>query len=76
MKTKKGYENNLQATLFDRLLLEAIDEALSSLGKASRAQIYLYLKDNYNMPKKQIPTSPKDLQGALNKILGLRAKHL
>ncbi len=73
---REGYKSNLQVTLFNELLLEAIEEALSTLGEAPKAQIYLYLEHNFNMPKEQIPTRLEDLSSALDKMFGLGARYL
>jgi len=56
---------------FDKLLLEAIDEGLSSLGESSKQAIYSRLEQNFNIDKKEIPYRIKDFAGAIEKIFGL-----
>ena len=61
---------------FSELLLEAIDEALSSLGQSSKTAIYYQLETMFNIKKQDIPNRVDDFSKALEKISGLGATHL
>ena len=61
---------------FDQLLLEAIDEGLSSLGEAVKASIYIHLEGYFNIRKQEIPHKLSDFSNALERIFGLGARHL
>ena len=76
MKTKKGKKIKLPTTNFEELLLEAIDEALSSLGESSKTATYINLEKKFNIPKQTIPIQIEDFSGALNKLFGLGAKYI
>jgi hypothetical protein len=67
---------DLQKKTFNGLLLEAIDEALSSLGKTAAITIYFHLEKTFNIKKQEIPCRIKDFTCALEQIFGLGAKHL
>lgn len=56
---------------FDKLLLEAIDEGLSSLGESSKQAVYFHLERKFNIDKQEIPYRVKDFAGAIEKIFGL-----
>lgn len=58
---------------FDRLLLEAIDEGLSCLGKAGKTSFYINLEGLFNIRKSEIPRRVEDFSNALNRIFGLGA---
>ena len=40
---------------FNELLLESIDEALSSLGEKPKKATYIYLETKFNIKKQEIP---------------------
>jgi len=40
---------------FEKLLLEAIDDALSSLGETPKHAIYYHLEKSFNVKKQEIP---------------------
>ncbi|MCW4044438.1 MAG: hypothetical protein NWE94_02850 [Candidatus Bathyarchaeota archaeon] len=61
---------------FDQILLEAIDEALLSLGENVRASVYFYLLELFGLEKRGIPCRLGDFSSALEKIFGLGARHL
>lgn len=61
---------------FDRLLLESVDEALSSLGEASKEAIYFHLEKSFNIKKCEIPMRIEDFAHAMEKIFGLGASFL
>jgi hypothetical protein len=61
---------------FDTILVEAIDEAFSSLGEKAKSAVYSYLEKMFLIPKKDIPYRLEDFSDSLRKIFGLASKHL
>jgi ribosomal protein L23 len=62
-------------TDFNSLLLEAIDETLSSLGETPKKAIYCQLKTAFNIKTKEIQTR-LTISRALERLFGVGAKHL
>ena len=61
---------------FERVLGEAIDEALCSLGESVKTSIYFHLKAGFQLEKHEIPSRIEDFSAALNRIFGLGSQHL
>ncbi|MGB9756379.1 MAG: hypothetical protein ACPLVJ_01165 [Candidatus Bathyarchaeales archaeon] len=61
---------------FEIILLEAIDEALASLGESVRQAIYYHLEEKFEITKKEIPNRLKDFTDGLEKIFGLGARFI
>jgi len=61
---------------FNEYLLEAIDEALISLGEAVKNTVYIQLENSFNMPKKEIPMQIDEFTDIIHKIFGLGASRL
>ncbi len=61
---------------FEKLLLEAIDEGLGSLGDSSRQSIYFHLDKSFNIKKDQIPEKIHTFESAIESIFGLGANFL
>jgi len=61
---------------FEKLLLEAVDEGLSSLGETSKEAIYFHLKKSFNIKKKEIPYKIEAFAKGIEKIFGLGANFL
>jgi len=61
---------------FERLLLEAVDEGLSSLGEPSKQAIYFHLKKSFNIKRQEIPYKIESFAKAIEKIFGLGANFL
>ncbi len=61
---------------FKKLLLEAVDEGLSSLGDSAKLAIYVYLEKNFKIKKQQIPNKINEFTNAIEKIFGNGARHL
>ena len=72
-KLHKGSKPKLS---FDKILLVAIDEALSSLGESVKTSIYFHLEETYNIKRWEIPLRINDFSKALERIFGIGAKHL
>jgi hypothetical protein len=69
-------EPKLTRKAFDKLLLEAIDEALASLGDSAKQAIYFHLEDKFSISRKEIPQHLEDFTEGLNKIFGMGAQFL
>ncbi|MEM3823647.1 MAG: hypothetical protein QXH87_01810 [Candidatus Bathyarchaeia archaeon] len=61
---------------FDELLLEAVDEALASLGESAKQSIYFHLQDKFKLSKDDIPKHVKEFADGLEKIFGVGARFL
>ena len=61
---------------FDTLLLEAVDEGLSSVGDSSKQAIYFHLEKTFRIEKEEIPLKIEDFAEAIEKIFGLGANFL
>jgi hypothetical protein len=61
---------------FDAFLVEAIDEALTSLGIPVKNTIYFQLENNFNIPKDEIPKHIDEFTKIIHKMFGLGAKRL
>jgi hypothetical protein len=64
------------APSFDSLLLEAVDEAFSSLGESVRVAIYFHLENTFGINKRDIPAKIAVFSDALEKVFGAGVKHL
>jgi len=61
---------------FEKLLLEAVDETLSSLGDSSKEAIYFHLEKTFSINKQDIPHKIEEFANAVEKIFGPGAKLL
>jgi hypothetical protein len=61
---------------FDLMLLEAIDEAFSSLGESVKKSVYFHLENTYLVKRPQIPHEINGFSNALDKMFGLGARYL
>ena len=61
---------------FDAFLLEAVDEALSTLGDSARQSIYFHLEKEFQVPRSEIPSRPKDFENGIERIFGSGARFL
>jgi hypothetical protein len=55
---------------FQKLLLEAVDEALCSLGDSARQSIYYHLESKFELTRDEIPCRLEDFEVGLEKIFG------
>lgn len=60
------------AAEFDKILLNAIDEALNSLGESVKHSIYFHIESKFYVPRNRIPENLEEFQGALEKNLRYR----
>jgi len=69
-------ESPLRNRSFEKLLLEAVDEGLSSLGDSATNAIYFHLENTFNISKQDIPYKIEEFADVIEKIFGLGAKPL
>ena len=55
---------------FQKLFLEAVDSAFSSLGESVRQSIYFHLENKFKIAKEEIPCRLEDFENGLEKIFG------
>jgi hypothetical protein len=61
---------------FDKLLLSAIDEALTSLGESVKQSIYFHIENKFSVARNEIPENLVEFQGGLEKIFGAGARFI
>jgi hypothetical protein len=61
---------------FNKLLVSAIDEALTSLGESVKQSIYFHIEHNFKVPRDRIPENVVEFQGGLEKIFGAGAQYI
>lgn len=61
---------------FEKLLLEAVDESLSSLGDSAKHAIYFHLEKTFKVSKSEIPSKIEEFSEAIEKIFGVGARLL
>ena len=64
-------QNNLR-----KILLEAVDEGLSSLGDSPKEAIFFHLENTFKIKKDKIPTNLTEFAKALERIFGPGAFYL
>jgi hypothetical protein len=69
-------EYRLPRKTFERLLQEAVDEGLASLGESARQAIYFHLDRVFGIKKDEISGNVEAFAGALEKIFGPGASFL
>jgi len=69
-------EQALSNRSFEELLLEAVDEGLSSLGESAKEVIYFYLEKNSKIDRRDIPYKIEEFVEALEEFFGVGAKTL
>ena len=61
---------------FQKILVEAVDESLSSLGESPKQSILFHLENTFKIKKQEIPDKIASFDVALQKIFGLGADFL
>jgi hypothetical protein len=61
---------------FNKLLVSAIDEALTSLGESVKQSIYFHIEHTFEVPRDRIPENIVEFQGGLEKIFGAGAQYI
>jgi hypothetical protein len=75
-KAPVGAVLTVGAPSFSNLLLEAIDEAFSSLGESAKVAIYFHLENTFGIKKSDVPSRIASFSDALERIFGSGARHL
>jgi len=65
-----------QVKSFNQILLEAIDEALLSLGESVKTSIYFHLDCQFKIKRSEIPTKINGFSCALERIFSAGARSL
>ena len=65
-----------KSKIFDKLLLDSVDEALLYLGESSRQSIYFHIEMNFKLSRNEIPQKLEDFQLALEKIFGIGSRFI
>ena len=66
----------MQRGHFEKLLLESVDEGLSSVGETSKQLIYFHLKQQLNIDRAEIPQKIEVFEETIEKIFGSGADYL
>ena len=61
---------------FHKLLLEAVDSALSSLGDSARQSVYFHLEKKFDITRDEIPGRIGDFDHGLERIFGAGTRFL
>ena len=69
-------ESALTRKEFDTILLEAVDEGLSSMGESSKKAVYFHIEKSFNIRREEIPSRIEDFARAIESIFGLGAHFL
>lgn len=61
---------------FQKLFLEAVDGAFSSLGESAKQAIYFHLENKFKISRDQIPCRLEDFETGLENIFGIGTRFL
>ena len=73
---KSGTKINTVQRRFDQLLLDAIDEVLSSLGEPVRNHLYIHFENDFLISRNELTQRIEEFSDVLYRIFGSSAKHL
>jgi hypothetical protein len=59
-----------KAVVFEKILIEAVDEGLLMLGESGRDVVYFRLRHSYAISKEDVPAHPEIFVECLEKIFG------
>lgn len=62
--------------VFNKLLLEAVDSALSSLGDSARQSVYFHLEKKFDIKRGDIPGRVEEFDHGLERIFGAGTRFL
>ncbi|MEM1566427.1 MAG: hypothetical protein QW510_05015 [Candidatus Bathyarchaeia archaeon] len=65
---------NQERSMFEKALVEAIDEGLLMLGEGGREVVYFRLRHSYALSKEDVPAHPEIFIECLRKIFGSGSK--
>jgi hypothetical protein len=75
-KDRETKMTNEKAKKFNFMLLESIDEALSTLGESVKKSVYFHLEVTYKIRRQEIPNEITNFSDSLDKMFGLGARYL
>jgi hypothetical protein len=67
-------ETGFSTNNFEKLLIEAVDEGLSSMGESGKEAIYFYLTSVFEIEKHEIPDKIEAFADALEELFGAGAR--
>ena len=67
---------SLTEKAFHKLLLEAVDSTLSSLGDSARQSVYFHLEKKFHIKRGEIPVRIEDFDHGLERIFGAGTRFL
>lgn len=70
----EGTRREPRTASFKELVLDTVEESLSSFGESTKQKIYLHLKEDYNISIEQIPSRIRDFAEALEESYGIGGK--
>jgi hypothetical protein len=73
-KVKWGYRTLAKTREFDKILVNAVDEALNSLGASIKQSTYFHIENTVKVARNDIPENLEEFQGGLEKIFGTGAR--
>ena len=65
-----------RSTEFGKLLQDAVDEALTTLGESVKQAIYFHIEKRFNVPKDNVSEKLEDFQLGLERIFGVGARFI
>jgi hypothetical protein len=72
----KKLPGEIKKETFEEILLEALDEALSTLGEKVKHAVYFHLNSRFYIERNEIPNRLTEFINAVEKIFGLATPHL
>jgi hypothetical protein len=67
---------DLPDRVFQKLFMESVDDAFSSLGDSARQAIYFHLETKFKISRKDIPNRLDEFENGLEKIFGAGTRYL
>jgi len=61
---------------FEKILNQAVDDAMSQLGETVRKTLSFYLRTTFDLKSEEIPRKTEEFDHAVNTLLGSGATHL
>jgi len=61
---------------FQKLFLESVDSAFSSLGESAKQSIFFHLESEFKIARDEIPCRLEDFDNGLEKIFGTGSRFL
>ena len=62
--------------MFQKIFLESVDNAFSSLGDSAKQAIYFHLETKFKISRTDIPNRLSDFENGLEKIFGAGTRYL